>query len=846
MIKVKIKKVPVARTGYQVQGGLVNDVPAMGGADIDSYTGKPKLKFNRTLKAVPREEANLEAEGRETAMVNTGNIPAFYTISGPRHAQGGVPLNLPDDSFIFSDFREMRIKDPELLAKFGKAVKKGQSFTPAELSKQYDINKYRQILQDPNSDKLDKKTAEIMIRNYNMKLGALALAQESKKGFPQGIPAVAKPFMEANGLSEEDFIPKEEEEATEPGMMAEGEEMMAEENQAPETMPDGSPVAMPQGEPMMPPQGMQPPMQYGGFPMAAYGMEMGGYGMPFYNIPTAQDGAEVSYNLVDNQGNPVNTPSNYVPPGVPSKPDLSNFDNMDAFEKMNIIRDMQMYPESYTDEERQILSGLQMSPEEMMNLNQPMPMERAVGPMNRYGGLYKYNGGGGKKRAKTEKELKFKKDQAKPVKEAPKGGDWVKTGDNQWSRGSVTTGSLDGMKSTTPGKITNKSIPAYTEDVCRAMKIKGSEFYMKDPSTMFGKGMPFSAGLPEETKAEIIAKLQNCLPAEALQEEEEHVYLEPESVNEKQCECTYPDGTVELVPINEDGTCPCEKEVEDYAMADYGPEIPVDNYAPWWLQDTVNSVGALGDYTGINKYLPATEQVDLEEPNPTFLDPTRELAAQSEQANIASAASNEFAGNAQQAGARLAAIQGQGATQAANTLSNINNQNVNIANQFEGQQVGIRNQENLMRHQLWNDLYDKNVIANQQYDNSRAQARANLRQAYNTAVTNRAKTDAMNQMYPNYKVDPSTGGFMNYIPNERDPNPIKPEDEIAYAQSLEAAGLPKEVIATMVKERMRRGNQGSSSVGPDPNVMAAMYGQRGGFLKNGGFVYGDMMFPFIL
>ena len=170
-MKVRIKKVPKARTGYQVRGALANDVPAMGGADYDGYASK-ETKFNRTLRAVPREEANLEAEGNETVMMNTGNIPAFYTIKGPRHAQGGVPLNLPDDSFIYSDFREMKIKDPDLLAKFGKSVKGKTAYTPAQLSKQYDINKYRQILQNPDSDAIDRKTAEIMIRNYNMKLGA--------------------------------------------------------------------------------------------------------------------------------------------------------------------------------------------------------------------------------------------------------------------------------------------------------------------------------------------------------------------------------------------------------------------------------------------------------------------------------------------------------------------------------------------------------------------------------------------------------------------------------------------------------------------------------------------------
>jgi hypothetical protein len=740
-MKVRIKKVPKARTGYQVRGALANDVPAMGGADYDSYIGIPDIKMNKTMKRVPREEANLEAEGNETVMMNTGNIPAFYTIKGPRHAQGGVPLNLPDDSFIYSDFREMKIKDPALLAKFGKAVKGKTAYTPAQLSKQYDIQKYREILQDPNSDAIDRKTAEIMIRNYNMKLGALALAQEAKKGFPQGVPAVAKPFMEANGLSEADFVPpqEEEEEATEAGLEAEGEEMMAEENQAPQTMPDGSPVAMPQGEPM-PEQGapdqamMQPPMQYGGYPMAAYGMEMGGYGMPFYSDPN------------------------------------------------------------------------QMA----------------------YGGALKKYGPGDevktKKRTYTKDELAGRK--PKEIKKGKREGtDWIDLGDGVYGRGSVSgkewTGGGGGG-----GKFQGTQ-DQYLDAICNRMKNGNLKGLTLDQVINDAKAV---VDTPE-----FRARLAPCVTVE---ENLEYIQEEGTPVNEQQCICEYEDGTKsEPMPKNADGTCPpCKKEVEEEVEDEYYQEpVMEDGYAPWWLQDTVNTMGAFGDMASINKYMPWAAQVDLEEPRPTFLDPTRELAAQSEQANIAAQASGAFAGSAQQMGARLANIQGSGAAQAANTLSNINNQNVGIANQFEGQQVGIRNQEQLMNQQIANDLYDKNVIANQQFDNSKRQAMNNLRQQYNTAVTNRAQTDAQNQLTPNYQVDPSTGGFVSYRPTEKTLNPTKDTDDIKYVQSLEAAGIDKDIIGRMVTARMR--GAGSDNL------------QRGGYvgyLKNGGYVYADTIFPFIM
>ena len=270
-MKVRIKKLPQARTGYQVKGGLVNDVPSMGGANYNAYIGQPNPSVKKTMTAVPREEANLEAEGGETVIGNIdgSGMPSFYDIKGPRHTNGGVPLSLPDDSFIFSDTKSMIIKDPSILKMFGVSPKKG--YTPAELSKKYDINKYRALLQDPNSDKLTRKTAEMMIKNAVMKLGALALAQESKKGFPQGIPEMAKPYMEAMGIREEDLIPQEKQQ--QPNMA----QQMPEEQEAPQQMPDGQPIAQPQQ--MMPQEEMMAP------PMAMYGMNMGGYDMPFYNDP---------------------------------------------------------------------------------------------------------------------------------------------------------------------------------------------------------------------------------------------------------------------------------------------------------------------------------------------------------------------------------------------------------------------------------------------------------------------------------------------------------------------------------------------------------------------------------
>jgi hypothetical protein len=313
MYRVRIKTLPnkkglpKAEFGKQVDGALQLKPSSFGGADWRESKGSSYGGVRGSISADPREDSNLEAEGGETAFGNISgqNIPDHLKIKGNRHSKGGVPLNLPDDTFIFSDTASMKITDPAVLAMFNKNPKKG-GYTPAELAKPYDIQKYKGILLDPESGPLERKTAELMIKNMIMKLGALALSQEAKKGFPQGIPAVAKPYMEANGIAEEDLMPELKEQAEQmamqqqqampnPEMQAQEQAMMPDQTmdqdqamyaqgqqQFPEQMPSGAPVAMPQNmqpgmgqEQMMPPQG----------PMAMYGMEMGGYNMPFYDNP---------------------------------------------------------------------------------------------------------------------------------------------------------------------------------------------------------------------------------------------------------------------------------------------------------------------------------------------------------------------------------------------------------------------------------------------------------------------------------------------------------------------------------------------------------------------------------
>jgi hypothetical protein len=165
------------------------------------YNTMAKSPYTDPGQSVTEEEPTpdnpyvLEAEGGETILRPDGT---HMNITGRRHSEGGEKLTksqAPEGSFIFSDTARMKLGG-KVLENFGKNPNAKQKFTPAELAKQYNVNKYKGILADPNTDIRSKKTASLMIDNYEKKLAELALVQEGKKGFPNGIPDIAKKLLD--------------------------------------------------------------------------------------------------------------------------------------------------------------------------------------------------------------------------------------------------------------------------------------------------------------------------------------------------------------------------------------------------------------------------------------------------------------------------------------------------------------------------------------------------------------------------------------------------------------------------------------------------------------------------
>lgn len=179
--------------------------------------------------------------------------------------------------------------------------------------------------------------------------------------------------------------------------------------------------------------------------------------------------------------------------------------------------------------------------------------------------------------------------------------------------------------------------------------------------------------------------------------------------------------------------------------------------APWWLQDQIQTLNAAGNLASIKKYMPwqATPNVFL--PEVLFTDPTRELAANSEMANIAGQNLAQFTGP-QAFNARFSDIQGKAAENAANILGRYNNMNVGISNQQSAQNASTMNNYAINRANAATSLFDKYTIANQSFDNAKKQAKDALVNQMVQGITNANYTANMNDLFPNYAVNPSVGG----------------------------------------------------------------------------------------
>jgi hypothetical protein len=105
---------------------------------------------------------NAEVEKEELMRMPNG---ATHQVDGPSHAQGGVSVNIPNGTQIFSD----RLKD----------LSTGKTF--AKMAEKYKTNKEDKVMKDENASTIAKSTAKLALELKQRKLSEIFNNQETLK-----------------------------------------------------------------------------------------------------------------------------------------------------------------------------------------------------------------------------------------------------------------------------------------------------------------------------------------------------------------------------------------------------------------------------------------------------------------------------------------------------------------------------------------------------------------------------------------------------------------------------------------------------------------------------------------
>jgi hypothetical protein len=883
--KVRITSMPQAEYGGTQNAKAVNQLYGNSAYMMNMFNGatkgEPEEQYGQTLGPDPRSMAVLEAEKGETLIRKGTNstIPEFFKIGGKRHSEGGTPLSgekATPDSFIYSDTKAMKIKDPAILESFGFAAKKG-GYTPAKISKKFDLNNkdLREGLYS-ESDPLRKKTAVMMADNYISNLGKLALVQESQKGFPQGVPEIAMPYMNKVGLDPAQFLPPSPEEGMAMAMYGGMPKAQVGRQQSnvkvnrttPYTENDiefkngtwqVKPTANMQAAPYSVSAINMSPQRFQDYtfndPEAAIDLVIKSSGIPSY-LERVNKGKQEFLNTVNKpfattqQDTVIQKPK--PQPVVQSRPTTVQTPKP----KVNVTK-----PQTTSDSEwgeyeyGGDIPQYQTAGETPTEVAKPNPYakvfieERTSKTSGKKAFLY-YEG--------DQKYLVDESGNEIPGTRKTRTADDIKF--TQYGSPEIATAIDERVKK--GNKVIYTRIPA--GQFANQPRLKNTGIYLPSAdASARTEGTLSSAEWKDfqDRHGDWIEKEYPGGGFNKFKQDLETVDTDPDrlknletpgnkaagwfqdKVNEKSIKAT---GKPYFKPKDPNSKDPYQRDIKfgrvTYSVPNYFDDEPVetpeanpeenpqrDPLKPGQLnissvtprrpigfypQDVLNTAAAVGDLASINKYNPRMVQFNAEPMEPTYYDPNRELANNAEMVNMAAQQLAQFTGP-QAFNSRFADVQGKSLANAANIESKYNNLNVGVANQFEQANKQLMNEANFRNQLAANDFYDKSVVANQQYDNARRQGRRQSVDYINAALENRFITDQMNSLYPNYFVDPA---YLKtyYTPNKQITAKQKAADLKTY---LEEAGI--DTKNPTVQAAMVRGILGDIDVDERGNIVAA-------------------------
>ena len=737
-------------TGDQFDYGLVTT--PQGYYSNTNFNDNLDENVRYSLSSVPKDKANIEAEGGETVLTDLTNDGRFglYDIKGPRHSKGGVPMFLPEQSFIYSDTDKMKFTKDEM-AEFG--IESKNKKTPASLSKKYDLNKYYASIEDQFADDIQVKSAELMLNKNMNDLSKLAFVQESKKKFESGVPLAAHPYLIQQGVDPIEFTAQVEKITREQAQMNAIAALPPEQQEQlmmlQQMMAQADQQEMQGQQPM---QGEQPMEEVAEDTVVVDSMARDGK-----ELPKAQGGWKGQFGLgsmfpSSNLG--VNRSSNTMMNGVDMMP---NFGNIDFSESTNLDWDNDGVP-NYIDSDPFGLRGIQEGTQQAESYGTPT--------------VASTTGNGNKK--PTGNNVAF--DQSRQDRYTK---DWGITF-NDDGVGSTSYSDVQGYQGDGYFGGASENIEGWKE---ANADYPGMEALVASLSKYGDKINPE------------VQKYQKWFNEVSIPKQVAALKAERERVGKKFTDEDVKNATAALIKdygfkkgtgTDYDGkmgtwtssrrpfTYKLEETPEEKIAKEEKEErdpidvvIPEEYQAPraeWWRQDQNNliALGLMDD----NLYLPwapDAERVKMD----YVLDDWRGAA------NTNTAAANTMANALGAVGGPQAVansqIQGQTLAANAQAINRVNTNNVGIMNQVAAMQPQLDmavNQENAKRQMGVYDGTQKTLQGHDNFLNWKIGKNAELQ---NAALTNRANTYNLNSIYDNYAVNPTSGGMINFT----NPNALK-------------------------------------------------------------------------
>tara|TARA_R100000664_G_scaffold782_1_gene2261 strand:- start:12488 stop:15115 length:2628 start_codon:yes stop_codon:yes gene_type:complete len=793
MARVKIKKLP---QGMELKDGKLVRVMASGGAtrtgdqrnyglvklpelidEKDDSGQKAYSEVNKTLGPVPRDEANLEAEKGETVLTDMNNDGDFelYEITGNRHSSGGTPLRLPPQSFVYSDTQKMKFNKDEL-AELGLDQKK--KITPADASKKFGLNEFIEKLDNEYDDPISKETAHYMLDKNKMKLSHIAFLQEHKKEFKEGVPLASYPYIQKQGIDPIQFSSQvqgiTEQEAQAEALLQMPVDMQAKimelknfmqqvsQKDAQETQAVNHQLAM--GEPPVAPmpQGQQPMMPPQGQPMAPPP------GMP--------------------QGDPMQAP---MPPQQPMAPP----------------QDMAQQP--------------------MPPMGQPMVKEGGDPFMNN--DLYNFMYGGDLPKAQNGRNVYYSPNATASMdaltpyysitmaEDIGEGGyAYTQKGPEGGYYGDVDSDHMEVFYNRNKDIMLDMGIESYDQF--------NPETHTQDYQNKYNERLKNAWDNNPDLQQQFRNKLNN--QDAGWDEFSELGFYGPEGssthADNQFGEYTWSRPGLNALEVEED-PCPNRDSVKAQCDAQGLPFIeaecrcgegekddPIQKVTEevdpeFWLQDKMKVAGAIANKFNIKKRYPWAPTYDEQQIDPVFTSPDREIAALSENANQALTAASKFSGP-QRTAAFASQIQGKLADQINDTINKNAAANIKVANDSLKTNALLAHEADKLNKASKQNLYDKTILTDENYDIAVAKANEQILKHTANAYTNRAYTHNLNELYPQFNINPETGGIAEFDPKyTQEPQPKTPAEKDAALkeyirknnelkkQNMEIGDMPEEL-----------------------------------------------------